>query len=722
VTCASVTSLTRSRRSSNSSTSTCEPKVVETVVVADDLNKGRGQSVTHNLEVAIGRLGSPERYEGRIDGIADASLEDVRGWMEQIDDGRGTHVERQPGRDVPSAIAAAIRAGGARKTIKHYQRLGLVMTPLGLVYLHGGGGIAANGNSTETAAHLEGRLAEISLPDPAEISAAEAKSIWERAIKVVDAFSDPTAWFVLVGAIAFAATGATAESACFVVGEPGSGKTTVGQFAFSHLAPFFVNASMASMNGTGNSVGASGIGAHNSALFVDDARPRGTRRATEQEQDGLEQVIRISHGGPTAARARMGQATKGGDWKTKTPDQSAFLVCITGEALPDVTTLQSTVERLLSVPVAQGDLINDKTQLARVEKLGYDGVLQQAYVLYLQDMLRNVEKERVSRKAPLDASIRVSAEMHTDLRLKEAAWIREQAPDLTDRQSKVPACYIVGWELYVNAAASYGAITAERAAQLADDGRNRILIAAKRHAREVMGVNNSKQEVMLEDLRTAVAAGLAHFGRDGDRPGSICLGDYVTTDGKDCVAILPKIAMTLTNSASLDVIRTGLRKVAFHGEGAMTRTCSVNGQSVRAICIPKDTWEGKALVAEPTGEAPAAATSAPMPAVPALTVVPPIPVSSCPTGATTRLKAVVTRTATSSEPSTGLLTCPQGPHANATAPWEGRGVRAIVGLCSAKPGSTAAVPFWRRGRKIRCPLTWDDVSCDGQHRPDREGI
>src|SRR5665647_2664980 len=142
--------------------------------------------------------------------------------------------------------------------------------------------------------------------------------------------------------------------------------------------------------------------------------------------------------------------------RSETPDQSAFLVCITGEALPDVTTLQSTVERLLSVPVAQGDLINDKTQLARVEKLGYDGVLQQAYVLYLQDMLRNVEKERVSRKAPLDASIRVSAEMHTDLRLKEAAWIREQAPDLTDRQSKVPACYIVGWELYVNAAASYG--------------------------------------------------------------------------------------------------------------------------------------------------------------------------------------------------------------------------------------------------------------------------
>lgn len=597
-------------------------RIVETLVVCDDLNKGRGQSVTHNLEVAIGRLGTPERYEGRIEGVADADLEDVRAWMEQIDDGRGTHVERLPGRDIPGAIAAAIRAGGARKTIKHYQRLGLAMTPLGPVYLHGGGGITAVGNTTETAAHLEGRLAEIVLPDPAEITAAEAKSIWDRAIKVVDAFNDPTAWYVLVGAIAFAATGAPPESACFLVADPGVGKTTAGQIAFSHLAPFFVNSSMASMNGTGHSVGASGIGAHNSALFVDDARPRGTRRATEQEQDGLEQVIRISYDGPTAARARMGQATKGGDWKTRTPDQSAFLVCITGEALPDVTTLQSTVERLLSVRITQGDLINDKDELARVEKLGYDGVLQQAYALYLQDMLGNIEKERVARQAPMSASIRVSSEMHTERRLEVAAWIREQAPDLTDRQSKVPACYIVGWELYVNAALRYGAITAERAKELADDGRNRILIAAKRHAREVMGINTSKQEVMLDDLRTAVAAGLAHFGRESDRPGSVCLGGKVITDGVDCIAIFPSIAMTLTNSASRDVVHSALRKVARHSEGSITRVVSVNGHSSRAICIPEDVWNGVAP-AVPADVATAEAEPLDVPLVsPAVTITP----------------------------------------------------------------------------------------------------
>jgi hypothetical protein len=134
---------------------------------------------------------------------------------------------------------------------------------------------------------------------------------------------------------------------------------------------------------------------------------------------------------------------------------------------------------------------------------------------------------------------------------------------------------------------------------------------------------------MLNDLRTAVAAGTAYFGLKRDESaGALCLGDYVTTrDAGECVAIFPSVAKILTNSASLDVVRTGLRKVAAFHTGSITRVCTIKGQSVRMICIPKNLWEGAPIDEsdEPTAPvlalaplAPAAAPVAPVVVAPAV--------------------------------------------------------------------------------------------------------
>src|SRR5665647_3237153 len=86
--------------------------------------------------------------------------------------------------------------------------------------------------------------------------------------------------------------------------------------------------------------------------------------------------------------------------------------------------------------------------------------------------------------------------------------------------------------------------------------------------------------------------------------------------------------MTLTNSASRDVVHSALRKVARHSEGSITRVVSVNGHSSRAICIPADVWNGVAP-AVPADVATAEAEPLDVPLVaPAATIAPLTPAAA----------------------------------------------------------------------------------------------
>lgn len=572
--------------------------------IQDDLNFGRDKVVVHDLEYAIGAIGTPERFEGLIKGVPDSVFEkDVRKWVEQFDGSRGTHIERAGTTADDGLVVAAIRSAGSSFDRTDYQRTGLVYSPSGdAAWLHAGGAITARGNVDETSSHLNGRLAHIDIPDPAAISPAEAKDLWVQALKIVDYFVDPTIWICTVGAKAIAASGARTAAGLLVVGDPGAGKTTITQYSFAHYSPFNADNAMVSMNSTGGFVAGGGKGAHMCALFVDDAYPRTSLKARETQVETLQQLMRSSYDGESAAKGRMNKDVAG-EWVSGTPDQTRFAVVVTAEEIPEGgPAVRSLLERVLTVQVKKGQLIADKSQLAIVDAFAHSGGLQKVFGLYLMDMLQQAEKAALTRGMGAKGVIQASADLANEIRSEAAEWLHKVEPDLDDRGYQVPAAFTAGWAMYVAAAHRAGAITAAKADELTCAGRDRIRAAAVKHSREVLGAHATRGAVMLDALRVAVITEEAYLGSRDDeearlgnrfRTSATCLGFNVKPRGvpEPCVAIIAEAAMKVTGALSIQAVHAALRNVAVLKDGGITHTQKRNGVNVRVILIPRSVWE-----------------------------------------------------------------------------------------------------------------------------------
>jgi hypothetical protein len=447
-------------------------------------------------------------------------------------------------------------------------------------FVHGHGGIGSAG-AVAIDVQIDGPIAAMDLPDPAALSADEAKAVWVRALSVVDEMADPTAYISAVGAIAHHAIrppGVRGRAALAIVGAPGSGKTEVAKLAFANYGPAFCDASMASNSTTStHPYTRAAAGAGGAAVLLDDARTCSTRRATENMVNEVEYAIRVSYEGTDAARARIRQ-DKFGAFRTEREMQSnAPMAVITAEAGFLANLDRSTAELLLPVQLPAGGVFRDRAARDRAIEIGADGTLAAAFAMFAMAWVADFEAPRDLKRVALAST--------------QVTLVR---PLLSDRGRNVAETIATGWALYVAAAQHAEAIDAERAAELTELGENLIADAAVAHA--IASTPKSPAETMLTEVRQAIASGTAYLSADAPAAGSIRVGASITLRDIDAVALFPDAVARLMD-VSVDVVRTALRPAAILVDGSTHRVVRAvqDGEClIRAICIPKEAFDGKA--------------------------------------------------------------------------------------------------------------------------------
>lgn len=582
-------------------------RIRTTTVVLDDLQTGAKQTVIHDVEVAVGRTGTPERVECVIKGIPNARLEtprDLTALLEQVPGGAGTHAAVIGGDQAAKEILSSVRLGGAQETRTEYQRLGHVMTGTGEhAFLLPGCAITAQGMTTETGGHVRGAIAEVCLPDPASISPEEARDAWKLALGIYDLMEDKALWVHTVGGMTFSSAGPRKpKSGLFVFSDPGAGKSTCMQLGLSHLGPHFVDASMVSLNSTGTFVGESGAGVHHLPLLIDDAYPR-IGKAADAQVETLQRVARVSYDGPGAAKGKM-KIGASGDWEASTPDRSSYYLMVSAENLPSSSNpsdVRSLLERMQTLYIRKGSLIVDEAKLHEAQDLGRSGVLAKVWALHLQNWLLRIERtiELYEDLGP-DDRMRVSAELAEDIREDVAGWLRAKQPGMDPRLYEVAAAPIAGWLMYVGSAVMCGAITLADAKRYEAEALEIALRAFKRHTTEVLGATNARpHEVALDQLRAAIASGACYLegqpeavGYVERRPGATCLGKaLVRVGGEECVAIIPEVAQAVTRAPSTAALNAVLKPVTLGQGGLATRLVRFRGSNIRMLAVPLSTWD-----------------------------------------------------------------------------------------------------------------------------------
>lgn len=485
-------------------------RIVCTRQIIDDLNEG-DVDIEHDLQVRF--EGDPTAYE--VLGVPDGMMRDVAYWRNRAGHGTGSRKIFDSTDHGQRTIDDAIRVFelDSARFVQAFKRTGWVRcVDDKWRYLTPSGAIGTDGIYTDAASRLDNSSYQknIRIPDPSEYDATTHRKAVAEYISIgPDRLLTPTVWYSVVGAMAYASTGAAPRSGLIVPGKHGSGKTVVTQTAATAYGPNYHaegGVLMGSMNGTGNAVGASGTGLHHMAVIVDDVRRRQSIRRQEEQDAAVEDLIRKTYEGGSAGRARQRvDRNRNGRIVTDNPDASCPLIIFTAEYVPSAEAVGSSVERLLSVPVTKRDTMKpgETEHLKAIGKSGRPAIAWSGWLRWQAQQIENL------------GSHSAWVEMIEARRVAVADRIREFADDLSDRARKVAAPLIVGWELLLIYATEIGAIESDRAKELSLDAAQRITKAAIRHTRVEMAEDLTGPERMLARLRALVSSGTAQF--DGER-------------------------------------------------------------------------------------------------------------------------------------------------------------------------------------------------------------
>lgn len=237
----------------------------------------------------------------------------------------------------------------------------------------------------------------------------------------------------------------------WLYGATGTMKTTLAALALSHYGDFAED-DLIMWNSTGNALEKFLFLAKDVPFVIDDFAPQSDPNSARRLESTAQTIVRDV--GNQAGRARMKS-----DLSLRTVYRPRGLVISTGEQLP---AGQSLIARLVTVELTRGDVSIDKLNAAQDERELYPHALA-GYIGWLAD-----QWDRLKKDVP-----QAWKEMRTRA--------RQEGQHLRLPESIASLC--IGLDLALQYAEAIGAITAEDAATLVEQGWSALLETGERQHR-----------------------------------------------------------------------------------------------------------------------------------------------------------------------------------------------------------------------------------------------
>lgn len=579
-------------------------RIDRTTAIIDDLNGGIPE-IQHDLTVRLEdmRDTSGEMIDYPVLAVPDSAIRDVAYWRNQAGDGIGSRRTADTSDKGSREIENAVREFKKDEALyeRAYRRTGWFFCKEDETwrYLTPNGAIGPDGRAEGPRSMLENRIYQkcYVVADPAAYTLQEHRAALAEFLSIKDRLGNPTVWYAVVGAMAFAATGVPPRSGIIVAGGHGSGKTVVTQTASSAFGPGFHSGGgdiMGSMNGTANAIGAHGNGLHHSVVMVDDVRRHQTPKQQDDQNNGMEQLIRKSYEGGSAGRARQRvDRRRDGRIVTDAPDAAWPLVIFTGEYIPSAEQVGSSVERLLSITVTKKDTMKpgETENLKRISASGRPAIAWSGYLRWLAQQIAAAGGHE-QYVAALESA-----------RTQFGDGLAQRYGDLSARTREVSAPPAIGWALLMDYALSLDIITEDQYDALTRDCIDRISEAAAKHSRIELSEDLTEPERVLAQIRAAISSGDARFEGETEnahRPvvarriertfiydarGEKIYGHY------PCVALNPD-ALARVIAIPGGRISNALKELAIRNkDGRVGWTVNINGVKLRnAILLTEETW------------------------------------------------------------------------------------------------------------------------------------
>jgi len=356
-------------------------------------------------------------------------------------------------------------------------------------YLHGGGGITAEGNRADIAVMLPHSLRFFVLPDPATGDA--IPEAYTFTLKFLRAF--PLALTVpLLGAV-FASTLGEIDYSVYVVGQSGCFKSEITGLIQSFFGPGFNRLTMpANWDDTANTLLVKLFTAKDAIMVIDDFAPNGQKRHDEELHAKAERVGRAA--GNRTGRGRLQQ-----DMSERLTKEPRGLAISSGEDLPRGMSLQA---RLHIVSIDKGMITSEA--LTKMQQSAAKGELAFSLATFLSHLAGNRDKT----KTQFD---------------KERLTLREKlnnAPQGHARQATTIAHLGASWKVWLWAAVDAKAISKKEGETLWKEIWKSLSIAGQDQQAQQASLHPADHFIQL--LRSALTSGRANLQTiDGDQPSEI---------------------------------------------------------------------------------------------------------------------------------------------------------------------------------------------------------
>lgn len=585
-------------------------RIVEVESVLDEAGDGSA-AVMLTLEVAVRVEGRPKPATHQVK-VLSSQLSNIGSWLDKLPHGLGVGIPRETRPN--DEIANAIRTAEAERThVSVLPRMGWYLDSESedgvWRWCDGKGAIGPTGK----AYHLRGRpgakdFQAIDLPDPAEIDTVTIRTrvrdfiLTRELIQPAKRF----AWDVAIAGYALSFLGVTPNAALAYFGPPSSGKSTIAQAIAAALSPSWAprsGSAMATFNARPAGMDLLANGLSHCFLHVDDLKPDADAQSMKNALKAFDALLRRSHGSGGAVRGGVDKASD--VLIVREVDPSAPFVFVTGEEIPTGGDFaESGLDRALIIPVEPRSLFGDDVpalhELERRAQSGNFRTVTSAYLQWIAEGINEVDGDVASRfdkwKAELDGARAAMSEQTSK------NGIIPENLRVSDRARLLAASLMLGMQNLLKFAIGIEALTAGEAQVIADGFVKDLINEVKDHTRIVMGGNATAEDRALSILRSAVSARQVALNAD-ETPNRPLIGERKTlADNTEVVAINVKAAAEALRYVGGDRAMTkALSRIALpDSKGLPTRTLSVNGTRVQAVCIPMTVWDEGDDEASPT--------------------------------------------------------------------------------------------------------------------------
>ena len=599
--------------------------IAATVEEINDLSPGAEPHTFYDLKVQYGAESDPTYRH--IKGVAYSELKYVERWLERLggDFPRVTLGRAATTPSGQSRVAEAIKGYKCSDEVKRkeFLRTGwyLDSTESAAYWLDTGGAHGPEGKSELLRAKIEGSLSSLDVPGFVEhYNVEEAAASFRKLVSVCGYLNDPTPWIALVAGLIWSVFGGNPDALLFLTGPAGVGKTTIASTLSSVLGSAWGpnKSAMVSMQGTLAYLADVSSTIHNCMMIVDDVRDRSSLRSQQDQDNAVDQLVRVGYGGGGAARGKK-VVDDHKKWIQSTLSNNRPFVVIVGESMPDTTTL-STIERSLTVEITaatsmkKAGMTPDRVSgLEYLVNLAESGALRPALSFFLYKTAERITAAArgADGSAPitnLDQWRILSDELRSQYAATAMAKHWPPKEIVSERVRKVAATFLAGTTLFTNFMVNEGFLSSDEAAKIEDQWHTAIIAAAIGHARANLSQSDEAQ-LIIDTLRGAVATGRARLvgtspeyaPASHENEHAPIIGAYLSVNvaGKtiSVVAVIVGVTSKILSEEGFHIPPRGLprrlRSVLITDEkGERTHVQRIPGMpfSQRCYFIPQETW------------------------------------------------------------------------------------------------------------------------------------